>query len=81
MESGFYMNTADFVRQAVREKLQAVEVIEVRNVSKRKAKKEILDYLKKNRKAYPSDIADALRLDIDLVMVMVRELIQEGRIR
>ncbi|MDA2912523.1 ribbon-helix-helix domain-containing protein [Acidobacteriia bacterium AH_259_A11_L15] len=81
VDKGFYMNTADFVRQAIREKLQAVEVIELRNVSKKKAKQEILDYLKKNRKCYPSDIADALRLDIGLVISIVKDLVKEGRIR
>ena len=81
VEEGFYMNTADFVRMAVREKLESIKVIDVRNVERAQAKKEILNYAKENGRAYPSDIADALRLDFDLVLDVIRELIKEGRIK
>lgn len=50
----------------IREKLESIKVIAVRDVSKEKAKKEIIEYMKDNKKAYPSDIADALELDFDL---------------
>ena len=39
-----------------------VQMIDVRNVSEEKVKKEVVDYLKNNKKAYPSDIADALQI-------------------
>ena len=81
VEEGFYMNTADFVRMAVREKLESISVINVRNVSEEKAKKEVLDYLKNNKKAYPSDVADALQLDFDMALSIVKELITEGRLK
>src|SRR3990167_9797943 len=81
VDEGFYMNTADFVRMAVREKLESISVINVRNVSEEKAKKEVLDYLKSNKKAYPSDVADALQLDFDMVLSIIKELIAEGRIK
>ncbi len=81
VEEGFYMNTADFVRTAVREKLETIEIIDIRDVSKENAKKEIIDYLKRNRKAYPSDVADALRLDFDLVLEITKELAKEGRVK
>ena len=81
VEEGFYMNTADFVRTAVREKLESIQIIDVRNVSKEKAEKEIIEYLKKNKKAYPSDIADALQLDFDLVLEIIKELAKEGRVK
>ena len=51
VDMGFYMNTADFVGQAVREKLDTLEVLEVRTVSKEKAEQEILDYLKNHARA------------------------------
>ena len=79
VEEGFYMNTADFVRTAIREKLEAVKVIDVRDVGYEKAKKEIIEYLKNNKKSYPSEVADALRLDFDLVLSIIKELIKEGR--
>lgn len=81
VEEGFYMNTADFVRTAVREKLESVKVIDIRDIAKEKAKKEIIEYLKENKKAYPSDIADALELDFDLVLGITKELIEEGRVK
>jgi len=81
VEEGFYMNIADFVRMAVREKLESIKVIDVRCAGMEKAKKEVVDYLKTNRKAYPSEIADALRLDFDLVIDVVKELAKEGRIK
>ena len=81
VEEGFYMNTADFVRMSVREKLESIRVINVRDVSTDKAKKEIIEYLKNNKKSYPSDIADALQLDFDIVLNIVKELIKEGRIK
>ena len=81
VEEGFYMNTADFVRTSVREKLESIKVINVRDVSMEKAKKEVVEYLKNNKKSYPSDIADALQLDFDIVLDIVKELIKEGRIK
>ncbi len=81
VETGFYMNTADFIRQAVREKLESIEIIEPRNIPKNKAKEEILNYMKNKGRAYPSDIADALRLDVDLVISVTKDLLKEGRVR
>lgn len=81
VKMGFYMNTADFVRQSVREKLESVEVIELRDVSKKKAKEEIIDYMRKHPKCYPSEIADALRVDFDIVLSVVKALIKEGRVQ
>ena len=75
------MNTADFVRMAVREKLESISIINVRNVSEEKAKKEVIDYLKNNKRAYPSDVADALQMDFDMVLSIIKELIAEGRIK
>ena len=80
INEGFYMNTADFVRMAIREKLESVKILDIRNVPKEKAKKEIVEYLMKNRKVYPSDIADSLQIDYDLVLEVIKELMEESRI-
>lgn len=75
------MNIADFVRTAVREKIEAVKVIEIRdNVSFSQAKKEILDYLSKKENSYASDISEDLKLDLDLVFSVLKELKREGKI-
>ena len=81
VDEGFYMNTADFVRTSIREKLESIQVIDVRNVSEEKAKKEIIEYLKSHKKTYPSDIAEALQLDFDTVISVVKELVREGRLK
>ena len=81
VDEGFYMNTADFVRMAVRDKLESIRVIDVRNVNKETARKEVIEFLSENNKAYPSDIADSLGLDFDTVLDIVKELIEEGRIK
>ena len=75
------MNIADFVRTAVREKIEAVKVIEIRdNVSFSQAKKEILDYLSKKENSCASDISEDLKLDLDLVFSVLKELKREGKI-
>ena len=81
VEEGFYMNVADFVRTATREKLEAITVMDIRNVSEEQVKKEVIEYMKKNKSAYPSDIADALRLDFDVVLKIVQGLVREGRLK
>ena len=80
VEEGFYMNIADFVRMSVREKLESVKIIEIRDVSKEKAKKEIIEYLSKKDKAYASEISEDLRLDLDLVFLILNELKKGGRV-
>ena len=81
VEMGMYISTSEFIREAVREKLETIEIRELRSISNTAAKKEIIEYLKENRKTYPSDIADALRLDIDLVFAVIKELTNEGRVK
>ena len=81
IEEGFYMNVADFVRMSVREKLESIRVLNVRGVDEKKAKKEILEYLKNNKKSYPSEIADALQLDFDTVLSIIKDLVKEGRLK
>ncbi|MBI3260586.1 MAG: hypothetical protein HYZ54_14095 [Ignavibacteriae bacterium] len=81
VEEGFYMNIADFVRTSVREKLESIKIIETRDINRERAEKEIIEYLKQNKRAYPSDIADALNLDFDLVIEVVKGLAEKGRIK
>ena len=46
VELGQYLNVSDFLREAVREKLEAIEVIKCREVDYKTAKKEVLGYFK-----------------------------------
>ena len=80
IERGYFLNRADFVRSSIREKLSEMQILSVRDVDIKEAKKEILSYLKKNPVAYPSDIAMELGLDLHVVMESVRELWESRKI-
>ena len=55
VEAGFYLNPSDFIREAVREKLSAIKVIEYRDVDYETAKKEVAGYFKMKGEAYASE--------------------------
>jgi len=70
------------IREAIRnyaEQLRGVEVMKVREVSRAQARKEILEFLDKNDRAWASDIADSLRIDLSLVNSTLEELWREER--
>lgn len=80
VDMGYYVNSADFLRDAVRAKLEEFEFVFVRDTDKNKAKKEILDYVKKNPNVYADEIADKLNLDIETVINAIEELIKEKKV-
>lgn len=59
-----------------------LETIELRDVSLKQAKDEILKYYDEleGKVAYPSDVSLILRLDLELTMKAVEELISEGEL-
>jgi Arc/MetJ-type ribon-helix-helix transcriptional regulator len=80
VKAGSYLNTSDFIREAVREKLESIEVILLRDVDYKTAKKEVLGYYEKYREAYPHEVANNLELDVELVHRITKELIKEKRL-
>ena len=78
--SGIYLNTSDFVRDAIRDKLAAVKTIKYRDVDYETAKKEVTGYFQRRGEAYPSDIEEDLELDYKLICQIVEELKREGRL-
>ena len=78
--SGIYLNTSDFVRDAIRDKLAAVKTIKYRDVDYETAKKEVMGYFQRRGEAYPSDIEENLELDYKLICQIVEELKREGRL-
>jgi len=81
-EAGLYRSSADFLREAVRDKLESMEVVSVRNVDARKAERMIEDYLVKHPgPSFASEIADALGLDYSLTFKTIHKLLEEGRIK
>jgi Arc/MetJ-type ribon-helix-helix transcriptional regulator len=82
VEAGLYRSSADFLREAVRDKLGSMEVISVRNIDARKAEKMVENYLTKHPGlSFASEIADALGLDYSLTFKTIHKLLEEGRIR
>jgi Arc/MetJ-type ribon-helix-helix transcriptional regulator len=82
VEAGLYRSSADFLREAVRDKLGSMEVVSVQNVDSRKAERMIEDYLIKHPgPSLASEIADALGLEYRVTFKIIHKLLEEGRIR
>ncbi|MFH0987077.1 MAG: ribbon-helix-helix domain-containing protein [Candidatus Micrarchaeota archaeon] len=80
--SGLYMNTSEFIREAVREKLARMgetKVVVIREIDKKQAKDEIYDYFKNHPGSYVSDAADALGIDIELAFEAANELLNKDK--
>jgi Arc/MetJ-type ribon-helix-helix transcriptional regulator len=79
VEAGLYLNPSDFIRDAVREKLAAIKVIEYRDVDYDTAKKEVAGYFQMKGEAYASDASTDLQLDYELVCRIMDDLETEGK--
>jgi Arc/MetJ-type ribon-helix-helix transcriptional regulator len=77
--AGLYLNPSDFIREAVREKLAAIKVIECRDVDYETAKKEVTGYFQMKGEAYASDASTDLQLDYELVCKIMDDLEKEGK--
>lgn len=75
---------SSLIRDAIQKYIQesgGLKVIEIRKaVSLKDAKAEIVTYLKKHRQAETFDIANDLRLDLDLAVKALRALWEEGTV-
>jgi metal-responsive CopG/Arc/MetJ family transcriptional regulator len=73
-----------FIRQATEKYVEAVgalKIIEIReNVSLGQASEEILAYLKEHKEAETFDIANDLRLDLELTVRVLKKLWEGGRV-
>lgn len=75
---------SEFVREAVRHYLDTVKemkIIRVRSLSKEQAKREIVDYLRDKKEAETFDIANDLRLELEVTVQALKELWEEGSIK
>ena len=73
-----------FIREATQRYIQEVgglKIIAIReNVSLKEARKGILAYLKEHKEAETFDIANDLRLDLDLTVKVLKQLWEEGKV-
>lgn len=82
IEAGLYRSSADFLREAVREKLRTMEVISVRNLDLEDAEKMIENYLAEHPgPSFASEIADALGIEYGIIFKAIHKLLEEGKIR
>lgn len=78
VKAGFYVSVSEFIRESVRKNIASLRAVEIRDVSKSVAKKEILQYMRKHREAYASDVSEDLGLDLELVISIMKELGEKG---
>jgi hypothetical protein len=78
-----HSSKSEAIRGAIRnyaDQLRGTEIMKIRDVSRSQARKEILEYLQKNDRAWSSEIADSLRIDLSLVNGVLDELWSEKRV-
>ncbi|MDR3062566.1 MAG: ribbon-helix-helix domain-containing protein [Methanobrevibacter sp.] len=80
VNAGSFLSTSDFIREAIRDKLESIKILNIRDLNYKTAKKEILGYYKKNKEAYIHDVANDLELDLEIVATITNELVKEGRL-
>ena len=68
-----------FIRDAVREKLAAIKVIEYHDVDYETAKVEVAGYFQMKGEAYASDASMDLQLDYELVCEIMDDLEKDGK--
>ena len=78
VDAGVYISVSEFIRDAVRKNLASIKAIEIRDIPKTQAKKEILNYLKQHKESYASDVSEELGIRLDLVFSIMKELNKEG---
>ena len=78
ISEGLYLNRADFVREAIRDKLKSLNEITLRDIPKQQQKNEIIAYLKEKGVADALEVSEALLLDIFDVNNIMIELKNEG---
>ncbi len=82
VDAGLYRSFADFLREAVRDKLASMEIVSVKDVTPQEAERMIEEYLKTHAGSnFASEIADALGLDFSITFKTVTKLLEEGRIK
>ena len=80
IENGDYLSISDFLREAIREQLKTYNVANFREINYFDAKKEVVSYFIKYEDCFLDEIAIDLELDFELVLNIIYDLIQEGRI-
>ena len=79
---GLYRSSADFVREAIREKLRSLEPAGIKEVSPGTAEKMIIDFLRDHPGPnFASEIAGKLGLDYGITFRTINRLLESQKIR
>jgi len=82
IDAGMYRSSADFAREAIRDKIRTLEAVSVKDVSVQEAKRMILAYLKRNPGShFASEIADELGIDYGIAFKAINQLLESGKIK
>lgn len=82
IDAGLYRSSADFAREAIRDKIRSLEVVSVKDVSLQEAKRMILSYLKKNPGShFASEMADELGIEYGIAFKAVNQLLESGKMK
>ena len=71
---------AELEQQAAESAMQSEDIIELREISKEQARNEIIKSFEAGEPLDQADLADALSLEISLVVEVCNELIEEGAV-
>ncbi|MBI2076516.1 MAG: hypothetical protein HYT72_04690 [Candidatus Aenigmarchaeota archaeon] len=80
VELGYYLNAADFLRDAVRSKLREFEFIVPRKTSMAKVKGEVLKIIRKKPNIFADEVAALVGVDIETAIRAIDELIKEKKV-
>jgi len=75
------ISKAEVVREAISffaAELKGLEIVELRDIPKEQAKKEIISFIKGKERVWADELADALRLDLAFAQDILKELWEEG---
>ncbi|MHC1572456.1 MAG: ribbon-helix-helix domain-containing protein [Methanosarcinales archaeon] len=78
-----YRSRTELIREAIEEKiaqLKGTPMTELREITNKEAKQEILNYIKGKPQVYPSEVAEALRLPLEQAFEVVNELFAEDKV-
>lgn len=79
---GLYRSSADFAREAIREKLRSMEPAGIKDVAPTTAQKMIIDFLRNHPgQHFASEIADELGLDYGTTFRTINRLLQSQKIK
>ena len=78
--AGMYSNEAEFVREAIRNRLGQVSIVKTSSVAEGKVEEEVVRYITEKGKAYPSDITADLGIPYFVVVEVIGKLVKEDRL-